>query len=106
MGDATHRIDIEHAKGMLWRVTYEGKVILQKSRIPAFDACRYLLALGKTGNLVMFRDGEPQLSVDIVKGAGLTVTETPTTGPIFGLYRPFVREEEEQEEQAAPTPIG
>jgi hypothetical protein len=110
MGGTTHGIDIEHithnAKGMLWPVTHEGRVILPKTRLPALDACRYLLALGKTGNWVMFRDDKPQLSVDIVKGAGLTVIENQTTGPIFGLYRPIVGEEEEQEEQAAPTPIG
>ena len=110
MGDPTHHIEIEHigynAKGMLWQVTHEGRRILTKTRLPALDACRYLLALGKIGNLVMFRNGELQLTVDIVKGAGITVVENRTTGPIFGLYRPFVREEEEQEEQAAPTPIG
>jgi hypothetical protein len=110
MSGTKHRIDIEHVtyntKGMLWRVTHEGRVILEKTHLPALGACRYLLALGRTGNLVMFRDGELQLSVDIVKWAGITVIENRTTGPIFLLYRPFVREEAEQEEQAAPTPIG
>jgi hypothetical protein len=37
----------------------------------AAQSRRYLLALGKTGKLVMFRSGEPQLAVGIVKGAGI-----------------------------------
>ena len=52
IGYTTHRIDIEHIgyndKGMVWRVTHEGRVILETTRLPALDACRYLLALGKT----------------------------------------------------------
>jgi hypothetical protein len=104
MGDATHRIEVEHigynAKGMLWRVTHEGGVILEKTRLPALDACRYLLALGKTGNLVMFRNGELQLTVDIVKGAGLTVVEAPTKGPVFGVHQPYTCEGEEEVEPA------
>ena len=53
----------------------------------------------------MFRNAEPQLSVDIVSGAGLTVIETPTKGLAFGLHRPFAREEDEVE-QAAFVGIG
>jgi len=104
-GQTAHRIDIEHvgynSKGMLWRVTYEGKVIVERTRIPALDACRYLLALGKTGKLMMFRNGEMGLSVDIVTGAGLTVVETPTRGPVFGPHETYPCDDENEVSEVA-----
>jgi hypothetical protein len=36
-------------KGILWRVEHDGQVILERTRVPALDACRYLLAVGGDG---------------------------------------------------------
>jgi hypothetical protein len=56
------RVDVAHAgynaKGMLWRVENEGRTIIEKTRLPAFDACRHLQALGATGKLAMYRNGQ------------------------------------------------
>jgi hypothetical protein len=43
-------------------------MIVEKTRIPAFDACRLLLALGNTGKLEMHCDEQHRLSVDIANG--------------------------------------
>ena len=110
MGNTIHRIDVEcighNAKGLVWRVAHEGKVILDKSRIPAFDACRLLLALGRTGKLDMYCDGQHRLSVDIVKGAGLTVVDSVTRGPVIEPYKTFQLDDPEEDEVVAIAIIG
>src|SRR5215467_2600695 len=110
MGDAIHRIDIEcigcNAKGLVWRVTKHGKIIIEKTRIPAFDACRLLLALGNTGKLEMYCDGQHRLSVDIVKGAGLTVVDGVTRGPVIEPYKTFQCKEPDQDEILVMAVIG
>jgi hypothetical protein len=55
------------------------------------DACRALLALGITGKLEMWRPGRawPDMQLDIVRAAKLTVVETEKVGPHFASSRPF-----------------
>src|SRR5262245_8569891 len=102
-----HRIDIDcNAKGLVWRVTQHGKVRIEKTRIPEFDACRLLLALGNTGKLDMYCDEQQLLSVDIVKGAVLTVVDSVTRGPVIEPYKAFQRGEPEQDEAMVMAVIG
>jgi hypothetical protein len=53
-----------------------------------------LLAIGLTGKLQMYSKGSdvPRLTVDIVGGAGLTVSESPR--PRFRAFVPFDDEED------------
>lgn len=88
-----------NAKGLLWRVTHDGKVILEKSRTPAFDACRLLLAFGKLGRLEIYRDEQHRLSVDIVTGAGLTVIDNAHEGPVIKPYKLFKPVDENEDDQ-------
>jgi hypothetical protein len=103
MADGSNRIDINciglNAKGLLWRVSHDGKVILQKSRTPAFDACRLLLALGKTGWLEIYCDEQHRLSVDIVTGAGLTVIDNAHEGPVIKPYKVFKSVDETEDDE-------
>jgi hypothetical protein len=51
-------------KRIIRRVEHNGQVIPERARLPAFDACRQLLAAGVTGELGMNRNGILQLTVD------------------------------------------
>src|SRR5262245_57725321 len=57
-----HRIDIEAVglgeRGHRYRVTYEGRTLIDSCRVPGLDGCRALLALGITGPLEMWRPGK------------------------------------------------
>jgi hypothetical protein len=103
MADRANRIDIDcighNAKGLLWRVTHDGKVILETSRTPAFDACRLLLAFGKTGRLEIYFDEQHRLSVDIVTGAGLTVIDNAHEGPVIKPYKVFKPVDEKEDDE-------
>jgi hypothetical protein len=63
------------ASGGRYRVIDQGKPLVDGARTPAFAACRALLARGITGRLAMYSLGgsTPRLTVDIEKGAGLTI---------------------------------
>jgi hypothetical protein len=78
-------------RGHRYRVTYGGGVLIASCRVPEFDACRALLALGITGKLEMWRPGKewPDMQLDIEAGAKLTVIENENEGPRFGLWRSF-----------------
>jgi hypothetical protein len=90
-----HRIFVEPValgeRGHRYRVTYEGSTLIDGSRVPELDACRALLALGFTGKLEMWRPGKawPDMQLDIVRAAKLTVVETEKVGPHFASWRPF-----------------
>ena len=98
-----HRIDLScarfGAKGILWSVAYGGKLIIDKTRVPAFEACRYLLAIGARGKLVAHRAGEHQFTIPNIEiGAQFTVTESPTKGLVLERYRSFPGDEEANED--------
>jgi hypothetical protein len=101
-----HRIDITcagySAKGLLWRVEHDGKVIIERTRVPALDACRHLLATGIAGKLLVYRRGEHQFTFpDIERGAKFTVTEGPARGLTLDRYKAFPREDDEEDEVPA-----
>jgi hypothetical protein len=89
-----HRIIIEPAslgeRGHRYRVTYDGRTLIESSRVPALDACRALLALGITGKLEVWRSGKawPDMQLEIERGALLTVEESDRQAPRFVRWKP------------------
>src|SRR5262245_31395445 len=79
------------SRGELYRVRFDGAVLLESSRNPEFDACRALLARGITGKLEVWRPGKQHhdMQLDIECGAELTVEETDQRGLRLVRYRPF-----------------
>jgi hypothetical protein len=95
-----HRIDIAlagyNAKGILWRVVYEGEVILERSRVPSLDACRALVPMGITGKLGVYRNDALQFTIrDIGEGAEWTVIDSPTRGLYWERYKAFADADED-----------
>ena len=92
----THRIEIDPisrgARGQRYQVTYAGDVLIESSCNPEFDACRALLAQSITGKLAVWRRGAaaPCMTLDIERGARLTISETDKEGPRLVRWRPFV----------------
>jgi hypothetical protein len=72
-------------------VAFNGETIVSNSRIPEFDACRVLLARGLIGTLVLADavTGKNRLSLDIERGAKLTVREDRTRAPRLAKWKPF-----------------
>ena len=103
---AAARIIIEPTKngqrGQLYRVLHEGRVLLESTREPLFDACRALAAMGVTGRLEMWRPGKghSDMAVDIERGAGLTVAETAESSPVLRAWKAF---ESQADEHAFPA---
>ena len=95
-------------RGQHYRVTDAGRVLLESTREPLFDACRALAAKGITGRLEMWRPSKtyPDMTADIIKGAGLTVAETAEIGPIIRDWKPFARKDTEHAFAAAPSAHG
>ena len=75
----------------LYDVAYQGETIISGSRIPEFDACRVLLARGLTGTLVLTDavTGKNRLSLDIERGAKLTVREDQNRAPRLAKWKRF-----------------
>ena len=75
----------------LYDVAFNGETIVSGSRIPEFDACRVLLARGLTGTLVLADavTGKDRLSLDIERGAKLTVREDQNRAPRLAEWKPF-----------------
>ncbi len=94
-GSTSHRIDIEPTslgnRGQRYRATYAGSVLIETSLNPEFDACRALLAMGITGSMEVWRPGAtfPTMTLDIERGAGLTVSETDANGLRIVRWQPF-----------------
>lgn len=92
-----HRIEIARvcsgANGDRYSATFVGEVIVASSRCAALDACRVLAGRGITGRLAVYWPGSaaPAMVMDIERGAGLTVSETPAHAPRFAPWRPFER---------------
>ena len=77
----------------LYDVVFNGETIVSDSRVPEFDACRVLLARSHTGTLVLADavTGKNRLSLDIERGAKLTVREDQNRAPRLAKWKPFDR---------------
>jgi len=75
----------------LYDVVFNGETIVSDSRVPEFDACRVLLARSLTGTLVLADavTGKNRLSLDIERGAKLTVREDQNRAPRPAKWKPF-----------------
>ena len=88
------RIDIEPAglgrRGQLYRVHYEGTVLVERTRVPEFDAARALLAKGIVGQVEVWRCGAsfPAMRFHCELAAKLTVEESAKSGPRFISWHP------------------
>lgn len=87
-----------------WNATYQGKPPVSRVRVPSFDSCRALLALGITGRVGFIHAGTDRVAfwMDIEKGAGLTVEENDE-GIRIRKYRPFHRDYLSPASEAAPV---
>jgi hypothetical protein len=75
----------------VYNVLFDGKLLVENSRVPELDACRALLAMGISGELTLCdgKTGKRRSIVDIEGAVKLTVEENNTTGPRFRKWRPF-----------------
>ena len=79
-------------RGQNYAVIFEGETIIAKTRNPSADACRRLVALGHSGRLEVWGNGEQSARLiirDIKTAAGLTTYETTGHGPRVATYQPF-----------------
>ena len=83
---------ISGERGQWYRVHHAGRVLIEKTWNPEYDACRALLAIGVTGRAEFWRPSAtyPSSSIDIVRGAQWTIKENEHHGPIIVRYDPFV----------------
>ena len=93
----THRVEIIQtglgSRGQRYSVTYRGAMLVEKTKKPAFAACRALLARSITGRLEVWRPGKSSadMQLDIETGAGLTISETDTHDLQAVPWQPFAR---------------
>lgn len=93
----TLRIEIARVgtsgNGDRYCATFNGVVVVVSSRCAALDACRVLAGRGITGLLAVHWPGStaPAMTLDIERGASMTVSETAAHGPRFAPWRPFER---------------
>lgn len=77
-------------RGQYYSVSFEGQTLIAKTLRPSSDACRALVRLGCSGPLEIW-DRErsyPRLVFhDLVKAAGLTISEGEHHGPRVIPYR-------------------
>lgn len=75
-----------------WDVLFNGDLLISRHHDPEHAACRALLARGLTGKVAFVHtNGMAGMTMDIEKGAGLTVSENEHHGPYFTQYQPFNR---------------
>ena len=74
--------------GYRYSILFDGKLLVENSRDPEFDAARALVAKGITGKLTMLdgKTGKPRTIIDIEKAARLTAEEGPNA-PRFRRFR-------------------
>jgi hypothetical protein len=88
------RIEIETAglgeRGQRYRVLYAGKVLIETTRVPEFDACRALVELGISGRLEVWHKGASfaAMRLDIDSCAGWTAEESDRIGPRLARWEP------------------
>ncbi|MBB4576614.1 hypothetical protein [Rhizobium lentis] len=78
------------SRGQNYSVSLDGAVIIASSRNPTGDACRHLVASGRSGQLEVWDDARPHprfVIPDIVKAAAITVSESERHGPRFTVYK-------------------
>ncbi|MBW9091413.1 hypothetical protein JNB91_26780 [Rhizobium wenxiniae] len=78
--------------GQNYSVSFEGEIIIDKTRNPSADACRRLVAVGHSGGLEVWSISEPfpRLIIrNIETAAGLTIAENTAHGPRVAAYQPF-----------------
>jgi hypothetical protein len=65
--------------GEVYSVIFRGKLLVERSKEPEFDAARALLAKGITGKLTLLdgKTGKPRIVIDIEPLAQLCVKEGP-----------------------------
>ena len=81
--------------GHLSNAYYRGEKILAGRREIHHASCRHLKAIGLTGGIAFVdkTTGEVRSVIrDLVKGAGKTIRETATVGPVIAKWRPLDRE--------------
>ena len=94
-----HKVEIEElphaptAAVIRYRVWHDDAVLIETCRDPEFDACRALLAQGKTGRMTTFRRGgsTPCMLIDVERGAGVRTAEGAKSGPRLARWQPFDR---------------
>jgi hypothetical protein len=76
--------------GYLYSVIFDGKLLVERSRDPQFEAARALLAQGITGKLTLLdgKTGKPRIMVDIEKAAQLR-TYDDSRGIGFERWKAF-----------------
>ena len=79
-------------KGYLYAVYDAAGSLVLTSLNPEFDACRVLVAAGRTGKVRFWRPGRPEhdSEFDIQKAAKFTVRENSKHAPRIVKYKPFV----------------
>lgn len=78
------------SRGQVYSVLLEGAVIIAKTRNPTGDACRHLVALGRSGPLEVWDEALPyprHIISNMAKAAAFTVSENERHGPRFTAYR-------------------
>ena len=65
--------------GEVYSVIFRGKLLVERSKEPEFDAARALLGKGITGKLTLLdgKTGKPRIVIDIEQLAQLCVKEGP-----------------------------
>ena len=79
-------------KKQFYSATLNGRVIVEKSSDPEFDACRAMQAARLTGRVEFYWPGVPYPGLivrDLDKAAGLRVVESERTAPIVTKWRPL-----------------
>lgn len=102
----TERIDImpimsslgkfQHAtsKGIWYSVCHDGKVLIEKTTEPFYNAARALHGLGKNGCFEMWAGGTLRMTGNIEKCANVAVIENGKTLRL-GKWSPFVKFDED-----------
>ncbi|MGF6254091.1 hypothetical protein [Ensifer sp. LBL] len=76
-------VKITH-KGQGYSVSFNGETIIARTRNPAPDACRHLVALGHRGRMEIWDNERPyprSVFHDIERAARFTVAESNAHGP-------------------------
>lgn len=79
-------------RGQVYSVFLDGQLLIERTLDPTPETCRLLSSRGQAGRLEVWDEERPypRLIVhDLVKAAGLTVSETERHGPRFRRYKPF-----------------
>lgn len=79
-------------RSQLYSVTFEDKIIIERTRNPTADACRHLVSIGLCGRLEVWNHDRSHPSLilpNMVASAKITVREDSSHSPRFTRYEPF-----------------